>query len=284
MTPRRGQPIQESRRAPGYQHQPCQPAPGRPPRTLTGDSVSAFYLVGACLVGRAEWRSLRFRCPPGPFPALPQYDGPASSSRAPRCDRRAPGTLTLPVSDAPWHEVDGWVRRAILSLVVSAGSWSPRACGDGDAMATCASVRGWTPSTRCGRWSGREDDRESNLRSRNPREGPARLPCGGTPTGVRAGAWQSSARKLASMLPDARPPGTHGAGATDTAAFPGIDARPGDWFADMPSLRASRCDERLAVPRVEGRVLDAGHAEREVGFLEPLDRLGVLFRRRVDPR
>src|SRR5690625_4818526 len=38
MTPRRGQPIQESRRAPGYQHQPCQPAPGRPLRTLTDGS------------------------------------------------------------------------------------------------------------------------------------------------------------------------------------------------------------------------------------------------------
>src|SRR5699024_7589775 len=39
MTPRGGQPIQESRRAPGYQHQPCQPAPGRPPRTLTDGSI-----------------------------------------------------------------------------------------------------------------------------------------------------------------------------------------------------------------------------------------------------
>src|SRR5690625_4109488 len=42
MTPRRGQPIQESRRAPGYQHQPCQPAPGRPLRTLTDGSHAVF--------------------------------------------------------------------------------------------------------------------------------------------------------------------------------------------------------------------------------------------------
>src|SRR5690625_2086609 len=51
MTPRRGQPIQESRRAPGYQHQPCQPAPGRPLRTLTDGSV----------LSRAEARVLRVR-------------------------------------------------------------------------------------------------------------------------------------------------------------------------------------------------------------------------------
>src|SRR5690625_1454803 len=45
MTPRRGQPIQESRRAPGYQHQPCQPAPGRPLRTLTDGSVAVRALT-----------------------------------------------------------------------------------------------------------------------------------------------------------------------------------------------------------------------------------------------
>src|SRR5699024_12347888 len=34
-----------SRRAPGYQHQPCQPAPGRPLRTLTDGSAGGFHLV-----------------------------------------------------------------------------------------------------------------------------------------------------------------------------------------------------------------------------------------------
>ncbi|MCT1997131.1 alpha/beta hydrolase [Brachybacterium muris] len=57
MTPRRGQPIQESRRAPGYQHQPCQPAPGRPPRTLTAGSLHARDIIITTPVWRCpDWR------------------------------------------------------------------------------------------------------------------------------------------------------------------------------------------------------------------------------------